>query len=277
MRLQEFKHWLMKNNLYSSDTRLERIIERMLKINNYFNSNQIETLIKEEGNVNLWYTLTESSSFIEIYEMIRDLDIQHLPRRTIKTALGGPFLPMDELPGSENVNYRNILFELELASKLYRKKINVTGFDDIQFLLENTLFYVQCKRLFSKRNIHHNIKSAQKQLITNFKDTKSKGVIALSIDKILELDGMILRVENENYIQEKIYTLVNNFIKNNNNLWIEVVHPQIIGIILVTKFVTHILDINLLSSCFFTVIVPLYPSSDPNTLLLQHLASRITP
>lgn len=276
-KLLELKQWLINNTLYTKGSRLECIIERMEKITNYFHSNRMQDLIDEEGNINLWYTLTESSSFIEIYEMVRHLNINYLPRRAIKNALRGPYLPMDELPGDENVNYRNILFELELASKLYKRKINIIGFEDIQFLFENHHFYVQCKRLFSKKNVLHNIKSAQKQLIRNINTTNDRGIIALSIDKILGLDGMMLKVQNENEIQDKIYSLVNDFIITYNPLWIEDIHPQTVGIILVTKFLTHILDKNLLSSCFFITIVPLCPPTNQDTAMLRHLAKTISP
>lgn len=249
-KLQEFRDWLIQHRIPTAKSRFESIIINMEDINEHYETHLLNELIKDKGNVHLWYTLMESSAYITVYEMMKSLEDHRIPKRAIRNALEGPFLPMDEHSGDKNVNPRNHLFELELAGKLYKKNFKTVGFEDVQFTFDNYYFHVQCKRLFSKKNISHNIISAHKQLSTDIRTTNSRGIIALAIEKILDVDGKMLLVDKVDDIGPKISALTNSFINTYSSCWTEnVIHPKVIGIILITRFIAQIRDINLLTSC----------------------------
>ena len=159
-----------------------------------------------------------------------------MPRRKLKEALSGPLLSRNEVPDTENVNSRNIFFELDLAARLMNQGIKVTGFEDVQFDYEGYTFCVQCKRLLSEANIKHNIAKAYDQVQKALSvHKKTRGIIALSIEKLWKIDGLVLDVQSPAEAGMRISHDLDKFRREHSHLWDGFLNINVVGIILSFK------------------------------------------
>lgn len=130
------------------------------------------------------------------------------------------------------------MFQLELASKFLAKGFNVINFDDIQFQYNNRIYLIECKRLLSKRNVVHNINKAYDQLTQKITNDNEYGIIALSIDKLLDIDYKYFQKNSEKEILSELEIISNSFITNNEKYWDRFNNIHIVCIIIFLKFIS---------------------------------------
>lgn len=264
-QLSEAAVWLSeKAQIKTAGTRFDLLYSNIQEIVKRFNAGEIEALIEEKGNEELWFSLTECEAFIRVHAVLKNLESSKLPRQTLKDIVGGPLLPRDETPNS--AQSRNKLFELELAARHYEAGIEITGFDDIQMYLEGYHIGIQCKRPYSKKNVRENLRSAKNQILKRHSVIK-QGMIAFAIDKLYNTDRKILVVNNQLEISKHINQYTNDFIENNRSEWRYILNTKIIAIIICIKYICHIKDINLLATGFETVIYDRGISSEDSYFL----------
>jgi hypothetical protein len=107
-------------------------------------------------------------------------------RPKLERILDGPLLPTDE---DQNSNRgRNILFELDLAAKLWTAGLApVLGErPDLSCTIDDRLLLIECKRPSSIGGARKAIAKARQQLLRDLKKNRagSRGVIAVSLTKI---------------------------------------------------------------------------------------------
>lgn len=257
-KLNPCELWLKSLNIPTSNSRLSEIIGYIDSLNSHYNNQTLPSLIEEVGNEKLWFALLESRAFITIHEAFLGLNQSRLPKKKLEEILKGPFLPTDEKPGDANVNARNCLFELELAARMKSSGFNVTGFDDIEFDYSNNKFNIQCKRLFSVRNMSYNINRAYEQLGGKLNNNAGKGIIALAIEKIEETDRYLLDVSSKQEGGNKVNQRIVSIIQKYGNLWHNFIDIRVIGVLICLKFISIIRDEGpLLASGFFIGCDPL--------------------
>ena len=233
------KQWLVKIGIKITGTRFERILELCKIIVDATINNTIHDVINKFDNIELWYALTESSAFISIYRSSKHQKSHILKRQKLTEMLNGPFLPWDESTSLDNIHGRNALFELEMASQFSAPGIKIIDYDDVDFVFKKNKFNVQCKRIHSSAQVQANIEKAVSQIIK--KSSKgSKGVICLSIDKIVAKEQMILRVSRPEEISPIIGQLTDGFINQYRSLWSSISDDTIIGVIVVLHAVASI-------------------------------------
>ncbi len=257
LNLREFENWLGQLRINTKSSRLEEVISCIDNLSISWENGRLEQLISSVDGEYLYYRLSEANAFIYVYNSLKALPDDKIPRKLLKEIILGPFLASDEVPGGANVNNRNFLFEIEMAAKLASKDLKITGFDDVQFTYEHYNFAMQCKRLISSRNIAYNVEKAYGQLKPMLNERNNRGIIALSIEKIIEADKNLLVVDNVGEIQPKIVANSLHFINEHSWCWKKIVHPKVIAVFILTKFLAHIKDINLLTTVYHIDIVPL--------------------
>lgn len=255
--LLNFEDWLGQLRINTKSSRLEEVINCIAMLMESWKAKNLEQLIDDVDGEYLYYGLSEANAFIYVYKSLKSLPSDKIPRKLLKEIILGPFLAKDEVPGGANVNNRNFLFEIEMAAKLASKGLEITGFEDVQFTYEHYNFAMQCKRLISSRNIAYNVEKAYGQLKPMLNERNARGIIALSIEKIIEADKNILVVNNVGEIQPKILANSLHFINEYGWSWRKVIYPKVIAVFVLTKFLAHIKDINLLTTVYHVDIVPL--------------------
>jgi len=251
-KLEKAEYWLDHMGIEIENTRFSEI----LRLNRLIVENQkqgtLNSLIEEYGNLKLWYALTEASSFIQIYEAF-EKEKSHIHRRAkLKKMLGGPFLPWDENQEANNIESRNTLFELETAAEIKKAGGKIIGFDDVDFIFKKTKFNVQCKRLHSEGNIKHNIEKAEGQFYRKMrKKDNLKGIIALSIDKVVGKEEMMLKVRSPHEVNPFLSKISNDFLNQYRKIWNSSVNINILGVLLFVHVVATIEEepYDLLTTC----------------------------
>lgn len=262
LNLIKFAAWLKQLRVNTKSSRLEEVINCITMLVESQKAKKLEQLIAEVAGEYFYYGLSEANAFIYVYNSLKSLPNDKIPRKLLKEIIQGPFLAKDEVSGGANVNNRNFLFELEMAAKLASRDLEITGFEDVQFAYEHYNFAMQCKRLISSRNIAYNVEKAYGQLKPMLNGRNARGIIALSIEKIIEADKNILVVNDVREIQPRILENSLHFINEYRWSWQNIIHPKVISVWVLTKFLAHIKDINLLTTVYHIDIVPLcLPSS----------------
>lgn len=256
-KLLGVERWLNSKGIITENTRFKKILENVSKLYEAHKSQALDSLIQERGNKELWFSLLEASPFELIYETFSNLRRYEIspPKEKLKSIIDGPFLPEEEEKGSGNVNNRNYLFELELAAKLRNRGIKILGFADVKIEFESVNFFIECKRLFSDKNIKSNIERAYEQLKKQMSE-KDRGIIALSIEKIYKTDHLIFEA-TEAETEDRVNQIIDTFIRENEEYWQRIIDIRVVGVFVVLKFIVIIRPKILLTSGFQLAIRPL--------------------
>ena len=116
----------------------------------------------------------------------------------LRAILGGPAIPADEDQTSNNA--RNIMFELVLAEKLSRARLNpVLGeHPDLQCKVEETALLIECKRPLSEKQIRTRAWKANEQLQPQLRQQpNARGIVAISVSKAINRGDCFLRYSDE--------------------------------------------------------------------------------
>lgn len=252
-RLEKTRLWLESIGIQTQGTRFDEVFYLNRQILESHKNDLLKDVIAKYGNLKLWLALTDAFSFIEIYEAFKDQKSHVLPRRKLKMVLQGPCHSWDEDVNAGNIEPRNTLFELETASIFKKAGAKITGFDDVDFVFENTRFNVQCKRIHSERRMRDNVSEAAQQFYKTMKKAKSnlKGVICLSIDKLTGREKMILKVGSVHEIGHELTALLDSVLAKHRSLWHVVVNTNILAVLLFVHVVTIVEEhpYGLLTTC----------------------------
>ncbi len=257
-KLIETRSWLISNKVNLTDSRFDEIYNNFLEIIEYSKTNKINEYIEKHDFVTYLYSLLDAYSFIEIYESFSKQLM--IPKKRIRVKLNeivkGPFLLKDENALVSNVNSRNTLFELELASAFIKKGIAVIDLDDVQLEYESYKIHIECKRLISKDRIEYNIEKAYEQLQNKLDGNNDRGIIALCLEKLPKIDDKYYSADDRKDILKQLSLIGDIFRNNYEHIWKKFINIKIISIILYIKFVSIMKNKQLLN-CWQVDLIPL--------------------
>ena len=145
--------------------------------------------------------LTESWEFCDLLPYLRTTD-QDSVRGKLERVLQGTPLLTDETPRSNES--RNILFELSLASSLWKAgfRPELGENPDLACEAAGKRLLFECKRLLSPSKVRRRIMEARDQLRRDVTTDipGSRGVIAVSLSKILSPGNKVLVVTESNRV-----------------------------------------------------------------------------
>jgi hypothetical protein len=138
-------------------------------------------------------SITETAELADILPFLRWAPQEAVADKLVH-VLGGPLLPIDE--GLNSNQARNLLFELNLASKLWKAGFapELGEHPDLIIEVSSKRLLIQCKRPFSLKGAHRALGAAKGQLIRDLHKapTGSRGIIALSLTRLLNQGNQIL-------------------------------------------------------------------------------------
>ncbi len=257
-RLIETRDWLSSIQLNPNESRFSDILEHVNLICDYLGKNKAQDLVDHFDNEILWYALLESRAFLDIHQAFNELKSHQIPRAKLVEILKGPFLPKDEDPKAQNIHSRNTLFELQIAAKFNNAGIEVIGFDDIDFILDEQQFNAQCKRIHSLKRIEENVQKAYKQIQSRLKNNENhRAIICISIDKLAQKDGKILRVKESKDITPELVKITSDFIETYKKYWQNFIDIRLIATLVYFQAAAIVEDLNLLTRCHQIEIDPI--------------------
>ena len=130
--------------------------------------------------------LIEATEFTALLPFLKSCAAD-VVRSKLRDVLRGPELPNAEDDASGQA--RNLLFELNLASKLWHAGLNpeVGEHPDLTCAVDGKLLLIECKRPVTVRSAKDAVSRARRQLLDEIKKRPAgtRAVIALSMSKIL--------------------------------------------------------------------------------------------
>lgn len=173
----EAKEWLESKGINVNPTRFQKNL-KLIK------SNNIDSIKKEFDF--LWAN-SELHDLCEIYLHLSKINSKKLTD-SLKTVVSGPELLQQEKNDGGSIHGRNFTFELYSAARIARCGYGVT-FDtdaDINFINENRLYHVECKRVVSENNMDTLIDKAIKQIDKRCaNNSNDRGIVSLSVTKLV--------------------------------------------------------------------------------------------
>ena len=278
--LEDCSEWMIGIGIDTKNTRFETILSLFRIIVDHYRQDKISELMQKYTEATLFYVLTDATSFMEIYLFLKNKKSHEIPRRKLTESINGPILPWEEEPNKGTAHSRNIVFELETAALFHKEGFEIVNLDDVQFLFDNNMFNVQCKRIHSLTNIEYNIKEAASQ-ISKRMDNKSniKGIIFLCIDKLTEKEKHILNVDHVNEIGPHMGKLAHDFITTYNHLWRNLINIHIIGTVVFVNILASINQNNksMLTTCKQRMIdiIPEKKHQHYDYLLIKNLSAKL--
>lgn len=249
--LGETEHWLNKEGIKTEGTRLREILDLIKIITTHFNDGTIDLLASKYKKDVIFYALTDAEIFISIYQSFQSTKSHILRRGILKKMVDGPLLPWEEDPADGSTQGRNSLFELEVATKLNIPSVEVVGFDDVDFTFDKTGFNVQCKRLYSAKQIPANIEKAAQQFRSKANHNKGlKGIIALSIDKLSGLEELTLIIEGYKEASPHLGKITEDFIEKHKTNWLKLLDIDIVAVMIFVHAIAEVQQpYQLLTAC----------------------------
>jgi hypothetical protein len=142
--------------------------------------------------------LTESAEIADLLPFLETVPRATLANKLVH-VLGGPVLATDETFNSNQA--RNILFELNLASKLWNAGLapELGEHPDLTIQIASSPILIQCKRPFSPTGARRALRDAKDQLSEDLSGSSvgSRGVIGLSLSRLLNPGDQIFRYQSE--------------------------------------------------------------------------------
>jgi len=270
--IREARDWYSELGINTAGTRLETIEQRATLLLGDMERLPREEVVERWSNTDTYYVLSDGVAFGRIAREIGKLGPNLLPRRKLRTILEGPLVPTDEVAGHSSVNARNIFTELELAAKMSECGIIPTGFDDLQFSFRGTDFALESKRLVSRRRVRYNVEEAYGQLHRRLSTDQHRGLISLTLEKVMDLEGKILRLEPGDSPNEAVIEVIRDFDSRFGQPWKNFVDTRVVGILLIVRFLCFTVSSNVIGPAYYLVMRPLvrpdrFQSSDREILL----------
>ena len=250
--------WYASIDIPTAGTRLELIEQKILDLIRELRSLTPEVVVERWSNADTYYVLSDGAAFGKIAREIGKIGPNLMPKKALRSILDGPLSPRDEFSGDASVNARNLFTELELAAYFSEKGIPPTGFDDLKFRFDAVNYAVQCKRLFSPSSVGNNIEKAYHQLKRDLVTDNDRGLIALAIEKLMDLEEKpALRVEEEADVTREVFRLAEEFRATFGLSWHNFIDPRVTAIIIILRFLCYTVKQNVIGPAYYVDFVDL--------------------
>ena len=182
----------------------------------------------KHSNHDFLNTSFEISQLIGIHEGLADLNIPEIKSRLTKAVSGNTLYSKDQIRNSG----RDFAFELFVASIFAKRgaSIELEGLEDVRLSFLNQEAIIECKRPRSVYSVARNVDRALEQIEKRYEKLPTAyGIVALSIDKLLNPDLGQLIVDSAEEASIVAAAIVKTFIKSYEHLWMrpEVDHRNI--------------------------------------------------
>ena len=181
-----------------------------------------------------YYALSDGAAFGLIARELSKLKPHILQKSTIKEILQGPLVPKDE--NINNSDGRNKFVELELAANLSSAGLKLLGFDDVAFEFEGVRYLCECKRPFKDSSLDRNIKKAYSQLTNKLGSSKDRGLIAIAVEKIFNLDQSFQTLSVASGASDFALSIAKELQEKVSKYQTEWLDTRIVGILAIIRF-----------------------------------------
>jgi len=251
-----YKHFNIHNIMIKDGSRFSIYKECLDRLASYSSEGDWGEIIEKYGMGVVFASLKETIETYDIFKIFEHLDCLEYVKKLSKIATGNIISDKNEI----HTEPRDYLFELFIAAQLKNAGYYVQFAEpDIVIRNNSNNIYIACKRPNSENNLENSLKKAKKQIIR-----KGRGLIALSLDKLLNKDFGILKIrENESY-SNKMDRFFKPYIREkraNIKRWIA--DRKVFGIIYTFGCVSAFHDQKMFTASYKITFDPLCPPQSP--------------
>jgi hypothetical protein len=171
-------------------------------------------------------SMFEVADFIEIYKAFvgRESDELIEAIKKLKMSVKGPNNPKGETESSNSA--RNYLLEVVCAAKFHHPDLGIQTImnheSDVCIKIENSKYWIECKRISSKKKIEARTQDACDQLskmFTKKMGASHRGIVLLDVTKVINPDNKILIADTEEEMRQSSSANILSFVSDNEHLW----------------------------------------------------------
>ncbi|KPL00628.1 MAG: hypothetical protein AMJ90_07940 [candidate division Zixibacteria bacterium SM23_73_2] len=232
--LTKTKQWLIGLNIPFDKSRFGQYEKNVELLDEHYKKGEVKELLRRTDFEDIVVSLNESTELVEIYEQLKYLNPELL-RKKLKLIIGGPFLTKNESSEKGTNLARNIFYELYTMAVLKHAGFEILPElpSDVAFTFESKIILFECKRPQTKGSVESNFFKAVKQLTKNLNslnELNSKGIVSISVSKILNRGDKLLIGRDQNNLANKIDSILGEIVRENKYLYKKVIDPRIIGV-----------------------------------------------
>lgn len=242
--LMEAKKWFGAIGIPTEENRFASILGNINLIQQYWDKPSLDDVLRDYKMHDIWISLLDAGSFVLIHQQFAKLKSAQLPRQRLKEVLAGPLMPLDEGKDGASIQARDALFELELAAFLQARGIQITNFDDIEFVFDGTTVNVQCKRLHSYARLQDNLDKACSQIANRIGGARKRGFVAFGIDKVFGTDKTVWEAYDETALTQASNSVLKEFLQTNKQRFLGIVDIRVLGILVDLRFIGRLKNRN---------------------------------
>ena len=201
--------------------------------------------------------LYESGELIRIYKGLQRVIVTDDLRNKFRLFIKGPVFSSLENPSSGLQQPRDIAFELFMASVfgLSGFTVDFHTMADLRANKGENTFFVECKRPRTIHSVRPAVRFAASQLRERYKSAGKSdhiwGIIALSIDKIVNPDDKLLIPEDEQEMDRRFNHEAEQFVRNYQIHWKKIPDFQTLGVVLLMQLVAIPQSHKMATDCSF--------------------------
>lgn len=246
------RDWFKKIGISTSGTRLDLILNSVYEIATS-GTDKANPLGADATQEDVYYALSDGAGFGLIASEMSKLPSDLLPRGTLRDILQGPLATSKEDPSSSDA--RNKFVELELAANFSLAGFRLLGFDDLRFEFEGHSYLVECKRPTSDKRLDDNINKAYVQLSAKIKHPTDRGIVAIAVEKIFNLERRIHSVAlaaSPSHFAKSVAKDLRGRISKFQSLWVD---PRMVGILAIIRFLMTTKESSVIGSSYSLALI----------------------
>lgn len=175
--------------------------------------------------------LTEGFELAETLPFARSVASETIKPRLVR-ILRGPAVPTDENANTNEA--RNVLFELNVASKLWRAGFQpeLSEHPDVRCSIDGRAVHIECKRPFSRSGSRQAYTDSLAQIRKGLAEAprSARGVVALSVTRLLNVGNRVIEHCTKDPLEDRLGELLERATAEVSRGWNEPA-PEVIGLL----------------------------------------------
>jgi hypothetical protein len=277
MRLDSVCAWLEGLGINYSPTRVGRYRKIFSSIARHQDANTLNTFFEEYSRASLVNAAHEVAELVRIFEGLSQTRDTSFVSRLRDALKGHELFVLDD----NNSSGRDFTLELSIAAKFVRADLPVDfGHNaDLCTQFQDHEFFVECKRLKSSKQIERRIKEGLTQLKQRYADSEdplaARGILVLGTTKLVNSELGVLKAENQESLDEKVFAYNQAFIETYRSLWQLQVDARTLGTVVVLDAPGFVGITEKLITCHEVAMNNSVPINTKSYALLRELADRV--
>lgn len=252
-KIEEVCSWLSDHGIKIERSRTNTYKTHINEMADYYEKGQVDELLRLRSMHDLVNSSFEANELIQIYEGLSDLKFKSFVDKLIEVNKGPIWLNKENASASNKA--RNFAFELHIAARFSKAGYEIDLSDDADLIVKDHQYdlFIECKRPQADHGVHSNVKDALKQLNKRYCASKSskiiRGLIALSITRVINRDMYLLPCKTTDDLNIKLQSINLTFINQYKTKWGKPDDKRTMGALIYLGLPAVIRDQNILANC----------------------------